>query len=123
MKQVVFQDLNDEQLGARYLNHKRRTTIFAVRSFAHEALQSLRPRRAHACAPDMRLTHDQVSAAWVEHQQRRWMRPDASRWLRPDCERQQRPQLYEHKYSPAQPRVPAGNPDGGQWTSGVCAMH
>jgi len=23
-----------------------------------------------------------------------------------------------HKYSPDQPRVPAGNPDGGQWTSG-----
>ena len=24
-----------------------------------------------------------------------------------------------HKYSPSQPRVPAGNPDGGQWTSGA----
>jgi hypothetical protein len=26
--------------------------------------------------------------------------------------------LWLRKYSPAQPRVPAGNPDGGQWTSG-----
>ena len=24
----------------------------------------------------------------------------------------------QHKYSPDQPRVPAGNPDGGQWTDG-----
>lgn len=26
---------------------------------------------------------------------------------------------YAEKYSPDQPRVPAGNPEGGQWTSGV----
>jgi hypothetical protein len=25
---------------------------------------------------------------------------------------------FQRKYSPSQPRVPAGNPDGGQWTSG-----
>jgi hypothetical protein len=24
--------------------------------------------------------------------------------------------LFEHKYRPDQARVPAGNPDGGQWT-------
>ena len=24
---------------------------------------------------------------------------------------------YAHKFDPNQPRVPAGNPDGGQWTS------
>ncbi|TMI99415.1 MAG: hypothetical protein E6G97_22755 [Alphaproteobacteria bacterium] len=28
----------------------------------------------------------------------------------------------EQKYSPSQPRVPAGNPDGGQWTSGARAV-
>jgi hypothetical protein len=27
-------------------------------------------------------------------------------------------QLVSRKYNPSQPRVPAGNPDGGQWTSG-----
>src|SRR5438128_901558 len=27
-----------------------------------------------------------------------------------------------HKYSPDQPRVPAGNSDGGQWTSGASAV-
>jgi hypothetical protein len=26
---------------------------------------------------------------------------------------------FQQKYSPNQPRVPAGNPDGGQWTSGA----
>jgi hypothetical protein len=28
------------------------------------------------------------------------------------------PAGYARKYDPNQPRVPAGNPDGGQWTSG-----
>ena len=28
----------------------------------------------------------------------------------------------ESKYSPSQPRVPAGNPDGGQWTDGGGAV-
>lgn len=28
------------------------------------------------------------------------------------------PDFAERKYSPDQPRVPAGNPDGGQWTDG-----
>jgi len=27
-------------------------------------------------------------------------------------------QALERRYAPDQPRVPAGNPDGGQWTSG-----
>jgi hypothetical protein len=37
------------------------------------------------------------------------------------CERLEkkwRDHQYESKYSPDQPRVPAGNPDGGEWTSG-----
>jgi hypothetical protein len=37
------------------------------------------------------------------------------------CERLEkkwRDYQYERKYSPDQPRVPAGNPDGGEWTSG-----
>src|SRR4051794_41128117 len=29
---------------------------------------------------------------------------------------------FEQKYSPSQPRVPAGDPDGGQWTSGARAV-
>jgi hypothetical protein len=29
---------------------------------------------------------------------------------------------FQHKYSPNQPRVPAGSPQGGQWTSGVAAV-
>nr|DAH95283.1 MAG TPA: hypothetical protein [Caudoviricetes sp.] len=57
------------------------------------------------------------------------MRPDAHRWIRPDAARFLLPgtdpaSVYpalERKYSPNQPRVPAGNPDGGQWTSGNSA--
>src|SRR4051794_35318406 len=30
--------------------------------------------------------------------------------------------LLEEKYSPDQPRVPAGSPQGGQWTSGANAV-
>jgi hypothetical protein len=66
---------------------------------------------------------------WLKHQKQRFMRPDAARFMRPDAIRYVRPDLfrwlparnlgnhvYERKYSADQPRVPAGNPDGGQWT-------
>ncbi|MGP9811887.1 hypothetical protein ACTZWT_10285 [Rhodopseudomonas sp. NSM] len=64
--------------------------------------------------------------AWLRHQQTRWLRPDGDRWVRPDAARFLKPgsNLVEvfpalaFKYSPNQPRVPAGHPDGGQWTSG-----
>lgn len=56
----------------------------------------------------------------------RWMRPDAERWIRPDIARFLAPgsrpadvvPALNYKYNPNQPRVPAGNPDGGQWTYG-----
>jgi hypothetical protein len=68
--------------------------------------------------------HDQ--SAYLEHQLKRWMRPDAHHFVRPDWRRHIRPgyqdevplALYQRKYSPDQPRVPAGSPEGGQWTSG-----
>jgi hypothetical protein len=59
-----------------------------------------------------------IHPAWLKREQRRWLRNDAHLWLRPDHARFQKPQYLERKYSPDQPRVPAGNPDGGQWTSG-----
>lgn len=58
-----------------------------------------------------------VNEHWVEHQRRRWMRPDAKRWLQPNRRLWIRPEAIDLKYNPDQPRVPAGNPDGGQWTS------
>lgn len=69
------------------------------------------------------MTH--TNPEWLEHQLRRWMRPDAHRFVRPDWRRHVRPgferdhpfALYEQKYRPDQPRVPAGNPDGGEWTA------
>lgn len=67
--------------------------------------------------------------AWLRHQQQRWLRPDAARWVRPDAARFLAPgaDLAEafpalaRKYNPDQPRVPAGNSDGGQWTDGTGA--
>jgi len=76
----------------------------------------------------------QAGSDWTASQRRRWMRPnahlymrpDAHRWLRPDWKRFLVPgadpgpllALFEGKanFNPNQPRVPAGNPDGGQWT-------
>lgn len=67
-----------------------------------------------------------VDPIYLEHQLKRWMRPDAHHFVRPDWRRFVRPEfqqdhpfaLYERKYSPDQPRVPVGDPLGGQWTDG-----
>jgi hypothetical protein len=48
----------------------------------------------------------------------RWLQPDRSKWLQPDQSRFQPLQPNERKYAVDQPRVPAGVPEGGQWTSG-----
>ncbi len=69
--------------------------------------------------------HDR-EALWLAHQRKRWMLPDPSRWLQPDQSKWMRPgiksdpllRVFECKYSSDQPRVPAGSPDGGRWTSG-----
>jgi hypothetical protein len=65
--------------------------------------------------------------AYLDAETDRLLRPDAYRWLRPDWRRHvQRgsnlERLYERierKYRPDQARVPAGTPDGGQWTDEV----
>lgn len=62
--------------------------------------------------------------AWLRHQQSRWLRPDAARWVRSDAARFFPPgadvdkafPALARKYNPNQPRVPAGNSDGGRWT-------
>lgn len=68
--------------------------------------------------------------AFDAHQRARFMRPDAHRWVRPDAARFLMPgtdpaSVYpalapaETKYSPNQPRVPAGNGrESGRWTDG-----
>lgn len=65
--------------------------------------------------------------AYARHQRARWLRPDADRWVRPDVARYLAPGspdagVYapvERKYSPSQPRVPAGSGrESGRWTSG-----
>ena len=56
-----------------------------------------------------------------DHELRRWLRPDWRRFWKPGHEKDP---LYreferiERKFSPDQPRVPAGAREGGQWTSG-----
>jgi len=62
------------------------------------------------------MTH--IHSEWLKREQRLWSRNDAPRWLRPDHKRFERPAQFERKYNPSQPRVPSGNSDGGQWTSG-----
>jgi hypothetical protein len=59
-----------------------------------------------------------IHPAWLAREQRRWLRPDVHRWLWPDHVRFDKPNRTERKYSPDQPRAPAGSPEGGQWTSG-----
>lgn len=65
-----------------------------------------------------------IDAAYQAHQRKRWMRPNAHLFIRPDWRRFVRPAhredhlfaQYERKYSPNQPRMPAGSREGGQWT-------
>jgi hypothetical protein len=72
------------------------------------------------------MTH--IHPTYLEHERQRFVRHDAHRFLRPDwrrfmCSKEENHALYqfykriERKYSADQPRVPKGNPDGGQWTS------
>jgi hypothetical protein len=69
----------------------------------------------------------QFAPEWVAQQRRRFLRHDAHRFLRYDWERFVKPggespwplsALVEAKanFDPGQTRVPAGHPDGGQWT-------
>ncbi|MBX9710079.1 MAG: hypothetical protein K2X60_03520 [Xanthobacteraceae bacterium] len=66
-------------------------------------------------------------AAFLRHQQERWLRPDAYRWVRSDAVRYLKPgsdltsalPALDRKYSPSQPRVPAGSGrESGRWTDG-----
>ena len=57
----------------------------------------------------------------LDHELRRWMRPDWRRWWKPGHENDPIYKEYERierKFSPDQPRVPAGSREGGQWTGG-----
>lgn len=65
-------------------------------------------------------------ALWRDHQRMRWLKPDARRWVKPDANRFLKPGVaigallpaFEAKYSPDQPREPAGSSEGGQWSDG-----
>jgi hypothetical protein len=62
----------------------------------------------------------QIKQAALDYEFKRWMCPDWRRYWKPGCEDDA---LYRHyfeldrKYDPNQPRVAAGSPQGGQWTS------
>ncbi len=63
--------------------------------------------------------------AYLKNEIKRWMAPNAGHFVRPDWRQYVQPgldlssvfEIYERKYNRDQPRVPAGGPDGGQWTS------
>ena len=62
----------------------------------------------------------QIRQDYLDHELRCWMRPDWRKFWRPGYESDP---LYkeferiERKFSPEQPRVPAGVSEGGRWTS------
>ncbi|HVZ52141.1 MAG TPA: hypothetical protein VG986_09255 [Pseudolabrys sp.] len=66
-----------------------------------------------------------INPLYLARERRRFTRPDAHRFISPDWRRFVRAgsdleclyEDFERKYSPDQPRVPAGSPEGGQWTS------
>jgi hypothetical protein len=57
-------------------------------------------------------------AAWIEVENARADALAHLRWMLKDLKVELMLRRLRHKYSPDQPRVPAGNRDGGQWTSG-----
>ena len=59
-----------------------------------------------------------ISKRWLKNDAARWVRPDAARFLKPGTRPEDVYPALALKYSPNQPRVPAGNLDCGQWTDG-----
>jgi hypothetical protein len=57
-------------------------------------------------------------AAWIKVQEAEAEALAHLRWMLKDLKVELMLRRLRHKYSPDQPRVPAGNRDGGQWTSG-----
>ena len=79
---------------------------------------------AYGGALELRADLDQVEALNPEREAL-WARLNAATFLTDDEKRAAAGYALlppsanpSHKYSPDQPRVPAGNPDGGQWTGG-----
>jgi hypothetical protein len=66
----------------------------------------------------------QLRTEYLERALTCWARPDARNFVRPDWRHSVKPEsdaasvfdIYERKYRPDQPRVPAGSREGGQWT-------
>lgn len=58
----------------------------------------------------------QIKTDYLDYQAYRMMRPDWRRYVRPNSELAAFYERIERKYRPDQPRVPAGVPEGGQWT-------
>src|SRR3954453_9436381 len=64
-----------------------------------------------------RAAEDAARAAGIEHERRVLARlNEEMKEVHAEMARRRRRLAEEAKYSPSQPRVPAGNPRGGQWT-------
>lgn len=57
-----------------------------------------------------------IAKAYIEGQIYRWLRHDWRRHVHRGSKLEKLYEEIERKYRPDQARVPAGNPDGGQWT-------
>jgi HK97 family phage portal protein len=95
----------------------RQTVVPLAHRIASALMAWLRPAFGEGLrlAPDL----DQVPALSAERESL-WKRIGAASFLSDDEKRQAvgyGPRGAERKFSPDQPRVPAGNPGGGQWTS------
>jgi hypothetical protein len=73
--------------------------------------------QAEAARQRARAAEDAALDAFVERE-RRVLAALQAEWNEVKAELARRRMLEEAKYSPSQPRVPAGNPRGGQWTDG-----
>jgi hypothetical protein len=72
---------------------------------------------AHVEREQKAFREDQLSLAELRRERLWLMRQKLVLLELYDLRLRLKAQLYNEKYSPNQPRVPKGNPDGGQWTS------
>ena len=87
---------------------KRREVMEALRALAAQHDEQLRRRRADIAALRYDLETFRRDCGLLAQTLPRVCRDQAMADVR----------AYFRKYSPDQPRVPAGNPDGGEWTDG-----
>ena len=90
------------------------------RRIAHERKRWLRPDWRRFMPPGFEWpdVREAEEAAWIKTREAEAEALAHLRWMLKDLKVELMLARLRRKYSPDQPRVPAGNRDGGQWTSG-----